>query len=88
VFEVAFRAGQRPAEVVAERGLAVIGAGDALTALAREVIGNNPQAVGDYRAGKATAIKFLIGQMMRATKGQASPQAAQTALEAELGGGA
>ncbi len=82
--EAAFRAGRRPADLVAERGLAVIGAGDALTALAREVIAANAQAVADYRAGKATAIKFLIGQMMRATKGQASPQAAQTALEHEL----
>ena len=69
---------------MAERGLAQIGAGDALIALAREIVAANPKVAQDYRAGKATAIKFLVGQIMKATKGQANPQAAQAALEAEL----
>src|SRR5262245_47604214 len=84
VFEASFRSGQPPAQIVAERGLAQIGAGDALVALAREVVAANPKVAQDYRAGKATAIKFLVGQIMKATKGQANPQAAQAALEAEL----
>jgi aspartyl-tRNA(Asn)/glutamyl-tRNA(Gln) amidotransferase subunit B len=86
VFEVSFRSGQPPAQVVAERGLAQIGAGDALVALAREVVAANPKVAQDYRAGKAPAIKFLVGQIMKATKGQANPQAAQAALEEELQG--
>ncbi len=86
VFEASFRTGQPPAQIVAERGLAVIGAGDELTALAREIVAANPKAVAEYQGGKATAIKFLIGQIMKATKGQASPQAAQAALERELNG--
>ena len=81
VFEASFRTGQQPALVVAERGLAQIGAGDALNALARETVTANPKAVAEYRGGKATAIKFLVGQMMKATKGQANPQAVQQALE-------
>ena len=84
VFEISFRSGQPPAQIVAERGLAVIGAGDALAALAREVIAANPKAVAEYRGGKQTAIKFLVGQIMKATKGQANPQAAQAALEEAL----
>jgi|HigsolmetaAR201D_1030396.scaffolds.fasta_scaffold04368_4 aspartyl-tRNA(Asn)/glutamyl-tRNA(Gln) amidotransferase subunit B len=84
VFEISFRTGQAPAEVVAERGLAQIGAGDALTAMARDVIAANPKAVAEYRGGKVVAIKFLVGQMMRASKGQANPQAAQAALEQVL----
>ena len=84
VFEISFRTGQPPAQVVAERGLAVIGAGEALTALAREVIAANPKVAADYRAGKTTAIKFLVGQVMKATRGQANPQAAQAALEEAL----
>jgi aspartyl-tRNA(Asn)/glutamyl-tRNA(Gln) amidotransferase subunit B len=84
VFEASFRSGQPPAQVVTERGLAQIGAGDALTALAREVVAANPKVVQDYRSGKATAIKFLVGQVMKATKGQANPQAAQAALEQAL----
>ncbi len=84
VFEISFRTGQQPAAVVAERGLAQIGAGDALSTLAREVVGANPKAVAEYRGGKTTAIKFLVGQIMKATKGQANPQAVQEALEGVL----
>lgn len=84
VFEISFRTGQPPAQIVNERGLAVIGAGDALAQLARDVIEANPKAVADYRGGKTATIKFLVGQVMKATKGQASPQAAQAALEEAL----
>lgn len=84
VFEASYRTGQPPSQLVAERGLAVIGAGDALTQMAREAVQNNPKVVADYRAGKATAIKFLVGQIMKATKGQANPQAVQEALEAAI----
>jgi aspartyl-tRNA(Asn)/glutamyl-tRNA(Gln) amidotransferase subunit B len=84
VFEIAFRSGAAPRAIVGERGLAVIGAGDLLAGLAREALANNPKAVAEYRGGKLAAIKFLIGQVMKATKGQASPQAVQAALEAEL----
>jgi aspartyl-tRNA(Asn)/glutamyl-tRNA(Gln) amidotransferase subunit B len=83
-FETAFREGRSPAVIVAERGLAVIGAGDALTDLVRQVIAGNPKVVEEYRRGKATAIKYLIGQVMKATRGQANPQAVQQALEQEL----
>jgi aspartyl-tRNA(Asn)/glutamyl-tRNA(Gln) amidotransferase subunit B len=84
VFEASYRDGQPPARIVAERGLAVIGAGDALVAMARDAIVANPKVVADYRAGKTVAIKFLVGQVMKASKGQANPQAAQAALEQEL----
>src|SRR5204862_3286968 len=84
VFEASFHDGLPPARIVAERGLAVIGAGDALASIAREAIAANPKAVAEYRSGKTVAIKFLVGQVMKASKGQANPQAAQTALEQEL----
>jgi aspartyl-tRNA(Asn)/glutamyl-tRNA(Gln) amidotransferase subunit B len=48
------------------------------------VIAGNPKVVEEYRRGKATAIKYLIGQVMKATRGQANPQAVQQALEQEL----
>jgi aspartyl-tRNA(Asn)/glutamyl-tRNA(Gln) amidotransferase subunit B len=86
VFEASFRDGAPPERIVADRGMAVIGAGDALAAIARDAIAANPKAVAEYRAGKTVTIKFLVGQVMKATKGQASPQAAQAALEQELGG--
>lgn len=84
VFDASFRTGKAPADVVSERGLAQISAGDAITAIARDVIASNPKAVGEYRGGKANALQFLVGQVMKASKGQANPQAARAALEAEL----
>ncbi len=57
---------------------------DTLAALAREAIANNPKSVADYKSGKTVAIKYLVGQVMKASKGQANPQAAQAALEEEL----
>jgi aspartyl-tRNA(Asn)/glutamyl-tRNA(Gln) amidotransferase subunit B len=86
VFEESFRSGEAPQAIVEARGLKVIADTGALATLAREVIAANEKTVADYRGGKATAIKALVGQMMKATKGQANPQAALAALEAELNG--
>ncbi|MCB9809336.1 Asp-tRNA(Asn)/Glu-tRNA(Gln) amidotransferase subunit GatB [Candidatus Nomurabacteria bacterium] len=47
---------------------------DALRAVAQSILDENPQAVEDYKAGKETSIKFLVGQAMKATKGSANPQ--------------
>lgn len=85
LFEECFDSGADPARLVAERGLTQISDSAALAGLAREVIAANPKVVGEYRGGKATAIQFLVGQMMRATKGQANPQVVRSVLEAELG---
>jgi aspartyl-tRNA(Asn)/glutamyl-tRNA(Gln) amidotransferase subunit B len=86
VFEESFRSGESPAAIVEARGLKVIADSGALETLAREVIAAeaNAKTVADYRGGKAAAIKALVGQIMKATKGQANPQAALAALEAEL----
>lgn len=85
VFEASFREGRSPAAIVTERGIAVIGAGDALTEIAQAVIAEHTKVVDDYRSGKVSAIKFLVGQVMKRTKGQANPQAAQEALERIIG---
>lgn len=85
VFEASFREGRSPAAIVAERGIAVIGAGDALTEIAQAVIAEHTKVVDDYRSGKVSAIKFLVGQVMKRTKGQANPQASQEALERIIG---
>ncbi|GAB4446861.1 MAG: Asp-tRNA(Asn)/Glu-tRNA(Gln) amidotransferase subunit GatB [Chloroflexi bacterium OHK40] len=85
LFEESFNSGAEPGRLVAERGLTQISDSDALVAVAREVIAANPKVVAEYRGGKVTAIQFLVGQMMRATRGQANPQVARALLEAELG---
>ena len=62
--------GGTPDEVVAEKGLLKAG-GDLVTAAVEEAITENPQAVEDYRSGKQEAVNFLMGQVMKKTKGRA-----------------
>lgn len=87
VFEESYRTGQPPAAIVAERGLRQISDQSAISAVARQVVADHPKVVADYKSGKSNAIKFLVGQVMRATKGQANPQLAEQALLEELGRG-
>lgn len=73
-----------PKEIVEEKGLAQIGEDSELDSVAQEVIEANAPAVADYLAGKEQALKFLVGQMMRATKGRAKPDVAQKLLKGAL----
>jgi len=85
LFEESFLEGSSPAAMVAERGLKQISDSDALSEVARSVVEQHQKVVAEYRGGKGSAIQFLVGQMMKATKGQANPQRAREALEAVLG---
>ena len=84
VFEQMADSGRAAREIVEASGLAQISGGDELAELVRKAIAANPKAVEDYRAGKDSAIKFLMGQVMRETKGRANPQVVQELLEKEL----
>ena len=84
VFEECFRTGHAPRAIVEAQGLKQISDTSALTVLAREVIAANPKVVDDYHRGRTQSIKFLVGQIMRASKGQANPQIAEKALAEEL----
>jgi aspartyl-tRNA(Asn)/glutamyl-tRNA(Gln) amidotransferase subunit B len=79
-----FATGQEAATIIAEKGLGQISDGGEIEAAAAAVIKENPQAVADYRAGKAQAVKFLVGQLMRATRGRANPQMATTLINKKL----
>jgi aspartyl-tRNA(Asn)/glutamyl-tRNA(Gln) amidotransferase subunit B len=70
--------------IVARLGLRQISDTDALGRVVDEVIAANPAAVADVRAGKAQAIGFLVGQVMKATRGQANAAVAQAALRERL----
>lgn len=84
VFEAMIATGESAGEIIEEQGLVQIGGADELTGIVRETIAQNEKAVADYRAGKDTAVKFLMGQVMRATKGRANPQTVQELMTAEL----
>jgi aspartyl-tRNA(Asn)/glutamyl-tRNA(Gln) amidotransferase subunit B len=73
--------------VVDRLGLRQISDAGALGRIVDEVIAANPDAVADVRAGKAQAIGFLVGQVMKATRGQANAAVAQAALRERLEGG-
>jgi aspartyl-tRNA(Asn)/glutamyl-tRNA(Gln) amidotransferase subunit B len=81
-------AGGLPAsEIIAARGFSQISDADAVGRLVDEVLAANPAAVADYRAGKAQAAGFLVGQVMKASRGQANAGLVQATLRERLEGG-
>ena len=85
VFEEMFQSGNQPQTIVEEQGLVQISAPDELSGVIAQIIAQNPKAVADYQAGKETAVKFLMGQVMRETRGRAKPDLVQQLLKEQLG---
>jgi len=73
VFEEVFQSGRPPSEVVREKGYTQITDATVVDAAVAEAIATNPQAVSDYLKGKETAMRFIIGQVMKLTRGKANP---------------
>jgi aspartyl-tRNA(Asn)/glutamyl-tRNA(Gln) amidotransferase subunit B len=73
VFKAMLETGKGPQQIVEEQGLVQISDEGAIRAIVEKVIAANPQSVADYRAGKEKALGFLVGQVMRETKGKANP---------------
>jgi len=84
VLEEMFQTGRSAAEIIKERGISQISDTSELEKIVAEVINSNIQPVADYRAGKETALKFLVGQVMKATKGRANPQVVNEVLREKL----
>jgi aspartyl-tRNA(Asn)/glutamyl-tRNA(Gln) amidotransferase subunit B len=84
VLELMFAREGEPAAIVEKRGLARISDDSALRAAARAVISANSDAVKDYNAGKDKVLGYIIGQMMRETKGKADPETARKILLDEM----
>lgn len=73
--------GKAPGVLVDQLGLAQVSDSSALEEAVRAAIEANPAAVADYRSGKATAINFLKGQVMKTTRGKANPATAEELLK-------
>ena len=84
VLEEMYSTGKDAGTIVKEKGLAQISDEGALLGIIDDVIAANPQSVEDYRAGKDKAIGFLVGQIMKATKGQANPGLVNQLLKGKL----
>ena len=73
VFEEMFRSGEKPLTIANNRGLTQLNDQNFLQEAVETVINANDQAVTDFIGGKSTAIKFLLGQVMKQTRGRANP---------------
>jgi aspartyl-tRNA(Asn)/glutamyl-tRNA(Gln) amidotransferase subunit B len=84
IFSVLFEQGGDPETIVRERGLAQVSDEDALGRLVEQAMAENVQSVADYRNGKKAAAKFLVGQVMRLSRGKADPQLVARLLDERL----
>ena len=80
VFEDMYRTGKRPGDIVAEQGLVQMSDSDALQEIIGQVVGEHPEQVAAYRAGKEKLLGFFVGQIMKATQGKANPAMVNTLL--------
>jgi aspartyl-tRNA(Asn)/glutamyl-tRNA(Gln) amidotransferase subunit B len=84
VLELHVSTGEPAAALIEARGFRQISDSGALSKVVDEVLAANPQALADYRAGKAQAVGFLVGQVMKSTRGQANAALAQAAVREAL----
>ena len=71
-------------KIVKEKGLVQVSDSGQLLAWVNEALDNNPKSIEDYKNGRDRAIGFLVGQIMKASKGQANPQMINKMLLEEI----
>jgi aspartyl-tRNA(Asn)/glutamyl-tRNA(Gln) amidotransferase subunit B len=76
--------GEKAGVIIEAKGLKQISDEGAITAIVDDVITKNPQSVEDFKSGKERAIGFLVGQVMKATKGQANPEMVNKQLREKM----
>lgn len=86
VFQDMWKGGQGPSEIVKSKGMSQITDESAIEKLVDGVLAANGPAVADYRGGKTKLFGFFVGQVMKASKGQANPELVNQILSARLKG--
>ncbi|MBI5788500.1 MAG: Asp-tRNA(Asn)/Glu-tRNA(Gln) amidotransferase subunit GatB [Candidatus Schekmanbacteria bacterium] len=84
VFEEMYAGGKEPQVIVKEKGLQQVADESAIEKIVDGIIAGNPQAKIDFQAGKQHALGFLVGQVMKASKGKANPQMVNKLLQEKL----
>ena len=84
MLEESFKTGKSPKEIVEKKGLEQVSDSSELDNVIKKVIENNPKPAEDFKSGKENAIQFLVGQVMRETRGKANPKVAEKLLRKEL----
>jgi aspartyl-tRNA(Asn)/glutamyl-tRNA(Gln) amidotransferase subunit B len=85
VFSKMCETGEAPGAIVEREGLKQISDTGAIAGIIDQVIAANPKQVEQYKSGKTSVIGFLVGQVMKASRGQANPQMANELLRERLG---
>ena len=86
VFARMFETGNPAAEIIAAEGFSQVSDTSEIERWCREVIEKNPDNLAKYRAGNEGVFKFFVGQVMRASRGQANPQTVNDTLKRLLAG--
>ncbi|MEX0763378.1 MAG: Asp-tRNA(Asn)/Glu-tRNA(Gln) amidotransferase subunit GatB [Dehalococcoidia bacterium] len=84
VFEEMFNTGAAPEQIIEQKGLKMVSDTSSLGPIVEDVVSQNEAAVSDYLKGKEGAVRFLVGQVMKASRGQADPQAAADLINERL----
>jgi aspartyl/glutamyl-tRNA(Asn/Gln) amidotransferase, B subunit len=84
VLDEIFDENKDPMKVIEEKGLMQISGTDELEKIVDDVIANNPQSVEDFKAGKTQSAGFLMGQVMKLSKGKANPKIAKELVDKKL----
>jgi len=84
VLEEMYKTGKDPDAVVKEKGVVQISDEDTLIKAIDDVLSKNPKEVSDYKEGREKLFGFFVGQVMKATKGQANPQVLNKLLKERL----
>jgi aspartyl-tRNA(Asn)/glutamyl-tRNA(Gln) amidotransferase subunit B len=85
IFAKMMSTGDAPRAIMEREGLRQISDAAALEAIIDQVIAANPKQLEQYRGGKTTVMAFFVGQVMKATRGQANPQTVNELLRKKLG---
>ncbi len=84
VLDTMFHTGRSAQEIVEAEGLAQVSDQEALAAIVAQVVAEHPEEVARYRSGKTQVFGWLMGQVMRATRGKANPQVVRGLLQEAL----
>ncbi|MFR9296330.1 MAG: Asp-tRNA(Asn)/Glu-tRNA(Gln) amidotransferase GatCAB subunit B, partial [Aedoeadaptatus pacaensis] len=80
VFRKMCEEGKKPKAIIEEEGLVQIGDASEIEAMVKEVLAENPESVEQFKAGKDRVVGFLVGQVMKKSRGKANPQMANEML--------
>ncbi|WP_455538358.1 Asp-tRNA(Asn)/Glu-tRNA(Gln) amidotransferase subunit GatB [Terrisporobacter sp.] len=84
VFKEMFETDKSPEEIIKEKGLIQISSSDEIEKLVDEVLNENPKSIEDFKNGKTQAVGYLMGQVMKASKGKVNPPLAKKMIEEKL----